>query len=534
MLVGRNDWKEFLIIVLLKCVVKWMHDGATFDGSEVLLSSLVVRLFAAEDAPSLLGTSVQELYQAKETKFLHAAKPVSESDLPPGFVNFAARQTGSGADLSLGMDSQVQWCCPEKFLLRLAWQVATGSQSMEVFAEQSRQLGVPEATYPHLNLIPASPGEPPETAAEAKVTDVPEIPVFSVDDEDELEEGFNPGGDVAQNLRKGAVKTERPGSVSSGPSTSSLSWSAGQVDQGANSICMSNADPNVAAAAAAAYAVLKAKERGTLVDHDLLIKILTNPILIKTLLASKQSVGLQLRDLPRAASEGVDKDIDLGRSVGNTSLGSNLFGLPVSLGSKTVISASESMPESTNFHAWNASSHIGSSRPFLASRADDNFFARTEMQGMGFPPSQMLPNRQDAFKDLMHQHGLERSRIEGLSRGLTEMDFMGSMKPLSAGERHRPVIGPFSQVGPGSQHGGVSVHGRGDGFPSARYGGEQSQSRFQKPCIYFNTPKGCRRGTSCFYLHNSASEQPYNEQPRTDFFQFQAAKRQKFGVPERE
>ncbi|MCO5568421.1 hypothetical protein L7F22_022120 [Adiantum nelumboides] len=493
-----------------------------------------VRLFAAEDAPSLLGTTFQELYQAKKAKFLHAVKPVTENDLPPGFINFAARQTGSGANINVGMDAQVQWYCPEKFLLRLAWQVAAGGESMEVFAERSRQLGVPEVTYPHLNLLPLSPGEPPETGAEVKETGVPEIPVFSVEDEDELEEGF-PGGDAAQSPRKGAEKTE-PGSLSSGPSSSSSStaWSASQVDQGANSFYMSSADPNVAAAAAAAYAVLKAKERGTLVDHDLLIKILTNPILIKTLLATKQSVGLQLRDLPRAAHEQMDKDNELGRSIGSTSVGSNLFGLPVLLGSKTIIPAGESIPESANFHAWNASSHFGSTRPFLASRGDDNFFTRTEMQGMGFPPGQFLPNRQDAFKDLIQQHGMERSRIEGISRGLTEMEFMGSMKPLSAGERHRPPVGPFSQVGPGSQHIGVSAHGRGDGFAHARFGGEQAQSRFQKPCIYFNTPKGCRRGTSCFYLHSSASEQPFSEQPRTDFFQFQSAKRQKFGVPERE
>eukprot|EP00250_Pteridium_aquilinum_P029849 c40231_g1_i1 orf=399-2039(+) len=517
-----------------------------------------VRLFAAEDAPLLSGTTLQELYQEKETKFLHAVEPVSESDLPPGFVSFAVKQTGIGANTNVGMDSQVQWREPEKFLYKVAWLVAAGGESIEVFAESRRELGVQEAVYSQSNAIPASPVEPQETPAELNDHVVPEIPVFSVEDEDELEEGFSPGtsgfessnmglklGDVAspsQSPSKGFEKIE-PGEKPGG--SSSTTWQEGQADQGPSTSCLSDADPNVAAAAAAAYAVLKAKERGALVDHDLLIKILTNPILIKALLASNRNLDSQPRDLLRAISEGADKvcnytgDNELAGRGKSNSMGSNMFALPVKLGGKATVSAVEDaqgVHESTNSQAWNPFNHRGTARPIVGSRAEDQFYGRAEMpgqttgtSGIGVPLSQMIPNRQNVLKDLIQKHGIEKSRNEGLPRGLTEMEFIGNTERLRA-----PILGTFSQLGAGNKQVAASSHGRNDGFSHGRPGGEMVHSRFQKPCLYFNTPKGCRRGTSCFYLHDSAPEQSYNEQSRTDFFQFQQAKRPKFGVPEKD
>ncbi|KAH7438753.1 hypothetical protein KP509_04G030200 [Ceratopteris richardii] len=485
-----------------------------------------VQLYAAEEAPSMLGTSLQEQYQAKEMKFLHYIKPLSESDLPPGFVNFAARQIGKGKSYNNEMDAQVRWSCPERILSKAAWQVATGNESTVVTSEQRRELTVPEAVYLSASLLPISPLDPLEASVDSKDIIVPQVPLFCPEDEEELERGTRIG--VAESPTKAVEGThthKRPAALSD--SSDALFRSpASQNDERLNGSFMSDIDSSVAAAAAAAYAVIKAKEKGTLVDNDLLKKILTNPILIKTLLPSHRSVGVQLQDLSRRLNDGVHRipgDNDLARSFRSNTMGSGGLASATSLGSRASVSAVESVPEARNMQAW-SSPGFGNSRTFTSSRPEDSFHGHADVQGSVFSNS----------GSLVHQHGRERSRNESLSRGMTEIDFIGNMKHLSSTERHRaPSMGSLSDIGAGSQYNSVSIHGRGEGLSHAKSGSESSQSRFQKPCIYFNTPKGCRRGTSCFYIHSLPSEQPYNEQQKTDYFSFQSLKRQKFGVPDR-
>lgn len=123
-----------------------------------------VRLFAAEDAPCLSGTALQELFQVKKTGFLHTVIPVSEKDLPPGFVSFAVKRTRLGAESIVAMDAQIRWRCPEKFVYNSMWQVAAGGGSTEASAEHKREARVLEAVYPR-SSAPSSPVESQETFA---------------------------------------------------------------------------------------------------------------------------------------------------------------------------------------------------------------------------------------------------------------------------------------------------------------------------------------------------------------------------------
>lgn len=73
-----------------------------------------VRLFTAEDAPSLSGLVLQELLQAKRTRFMHAVIPVSADDLPPGFEGAAVKCAGLHTSVITEMEAQISWQCPEK------------------------------------------------------------------------------------------------------------------------------------------------------------------------------------------------------------------------------------------------------------------------------------------------------------------------------------------------------------------------------------------------------------------------------------
>lgn len=520
-----------------------------------------VRLFAAEDAPLLSGTTLQDLYQAKETKFLHVVKPVHETDMPPGFVSFAAKPTGVGASSNASMDTQVFWRIPEKFFGKPGWQVAAGGGSFEDLAERKRELLTTEAIYSSFDVVPPSPGEPQEVFAESENHVFPEVPLFCIEDDDEMEEGCTPGistYDLLNNGMKAEVDTlpnqsprrgsgkneagEKPGGL-----FSASTWQGGQPEQETNTSSLAESDPNVAAAAAAAYAVLKAKERGALVDHDLLIKILTNPILIKTLLAANQDLPSKPRDFLRAISEDALKgrnnnELASGRGTSNAlcGMGSNIFPPSNQPGCRTNPTSEnmQGMHEASSNQPWNTFGHHEASRTFLGPRVDQLFYGRSEAgQGkgtLGLSVSPSLAYRQDVFKDLVQQHGLEKIRNEGQLRGFSEMEIVCNNKLVPGAEMLRGTgLGSFSQLGVGSQVATPS-HGRNDGFSQSRFTGEMSQSRFQKPCLYFNTPKGCRRGTTCFYLHDSASEPPYIDQSRSDFFQFQQSKRPKFGAPEKD
>jgi hypothetical protein len=58
-------------------------------------------------------------------------------------------------------------------------------------------------------------------------------------------------------------------------------------------------------------------------------------------------------------------------------------------------------------------------------------------------------------------------------------------------------------VAPSSRLGDVARNGPSS---SSRSGMTQPRGKSRKACIYFNTPKGCRNGTSCVFLHESNEE----------------------------
>ncbi|KAL1217051.1 Zinc finger CCCH domain-containing protein 68 [Cardamine amara subsp. amara] len=193
-----------------------------------------VKMFLKEDCPAKVGPS----------------SPMA-SNLPPGFeaTDYATR-------LHI---PRTQWKRPPKFILNDAWLVASGEESTEIRSENLRISKVLEAFYPHRSVIPTRPWV--SLAVEEEHYDdlkTPLIPLTSIDDEPE----------------------PLPAVESSHNSISPAAFSGLGPDS-----CL--------AASAVLSALMKTNEQGSRVDADLLVKLLSDPEIVKSLLNGTTGQPLQ-------------------------------------------------------------------------------------------------------------------------------------------------------------------------------------------------------------------------------------------------
>ncbi|KAI4327711.1 hypothetical protein L6164_020139 [Bauhinia variegata] len=119
--------------------------------SEVYLCQ--VKLFLSEDCPSKVGQKFQDHLQAKASFMLHSS-PNEPNDLPPGFEgNHFVNQSKD----ELSRIPQIKWKCPPQFVFNYAWRVAAGEESREKEDQKIREMRVLEAVYPRLSAIPPCP-----------------------------------------------------------------------------------------------------------------------------------------------------------------------------------------------------------------------------------------------------------------------------------------------------------------------------------------------------------------------------------------
>lgn len=546
------------------------------------------RLFAPEDPPSSSGTVLQDLLQAKKTKFMHAVIPVSEDDLPPGFEGVAAKRARlDTAAVTTTMVSQISWRYPEKFLYDPLWQVVAGSESSEETAEQQREVRVLEAVYPRPSAIPTSPAEPHDTPTEMGNVVIPQIPLIPVEDEDEavdednlpvtrtagvgtVESLYPLSSDVKAGLKasqnqfsdhsKDSQKSESGGQLLGYSSASPTILKAGQPNPGLSTTYFRNADPNVAAAAAAAYAVVKAKESGTSIDHDLLIKILTNPLLIETLTASNPNLKNQSGDssnihLNREIMNGSSFRSNSEQSGGDSYNSAGMLGSHVKStimqGRQTHDSSFEGMilqgsQETLRTQGWDVTGGTGvvsQGRNFNAAGNNEQSNGLKGLTGQGKgtfgapgPGSQgrFFPPRQDHFKELIQQHGTVRNINENHIRHSPTV----ALEEVKLGydvERQRPAgLGTRGQPWTGNNLNTSSVSSRSDFSMHDRLGGEIVRPKIRKACLYFNSPRGCRNGLSCNFLHDAAPEKTFAERTRSDISQPPQLKKSRVDMAEME
>ncbi|CAM6129267.1 unnamed protein product [Calypogeia fissa] len=298
-----------------------------------------VRLFVAEDAPVMSGT-VQDLLQAKPTRNMHMCNPSISAptpDAPPGFGGVPVKSQPDLLALA-AIVPQISWRAPSKVHLDPTWHVMAGGASLETGLQKQREVRILEAVYPRPSSIPESPAEPVEAQEPYDDSITPQIPLVPLEEEDvsdgsdasslSLGPRFLSQGPSAQvgGAQPMSVSNGRPemvkqyiaesllgqrqeisnarndsawGNATVGPTTRPVDHSsdvlsgrppparpsqAGSLPNLLTNSKQNGVQPDVAAATAAAFAALsKSQEIGSMIDNELLIRILSDPSILQSL-----------------------------------------------------------------------------------------------------------------------------------------------------------------------------------------------------------------------------------------------------------
>ncbi|GER57046.1 zinc finger CCCH-type family protein, partial [Striga asiatica] len=349
-----------------------------------------VRLFLSEDSPSQVGMGTHDHLQAKPFRSAQTGGVVGPDDnLPPGFEGI---QPANPWMTKMSQIPLTKWKCPLRFGINIAWQVVAGEESEEIEIQNKREMRVLEAIYPRQSAIPPNPSVLPgiqEPTNENRQT--PVVPITPIEDEDS------------------AIDSHRQQHSSIGSSSNSVA-----VNPPANGV-----EPDILSALAAAISNGTNNINNTnLIDHSLLVKILSDPKMIEHLMTS-QSSNSQIA-LPPPSEQ-------------NT---------PLSTSSMQYVQNLRP-PQNGPFPT------LG---PYYPPRAVPDV-------GPGRGPHPPMPRDVNYYKSLIQQHGGER-------------------KESGVG------LGPF-----GHQEHMVRP-------------GRDMKPKIMKPCIYFNSPKGCRNGPDCSFQHD--------------------------------
>ncbi|GLJ17803.1 hypothetical protein SUGI_0311250 [Cryptomeria japonica] len=506
-----------------------------------------VRLFLAEDAPLQAGqVGVQDQLQAKKRLLWHPMESGFDYDLPPGFGRSVPSQCTPEEPC---MEPQTAWRIPPRFVINHSWKVAVGDDSEEIKTQCEREVRFLEAVYPRPSAIPPSPVEPTEPYGELDDSETALIPLTPIEEEEV--------GDLEDST---PVFSSHESSQSSGNNSSGVSLFGGNNIHGPllNSTAMQSfgddsntraeepkniptspsnltIEPDVAAAAKAAFfAIMRSNEEGSMIDPDLLIKILRNPQIIQTLSA-------QPNKNDNTQMEGIPTSLPINTNVnGNES--TLKFQHELNPTNICKPQATPSVNPGINKSGEILSSNIQA--PLNPPISEAKVYVTTEL---GSQPSERLE-----FSNARHMP-MSSPALVSSSNGLATSQFMPRpatvVLPTSSAQvacqtpKGVTVTAPMITGGPKwtgtqneqyyksliQQHGGpnkndhvnqnglqyrkelIHQHGvqqgieRGGQLQPGNLGGlcgvDMNKSKFRKPCLYFNSPKGCRRGSSCTFLH---------------------------------
>ncbi|CAI9753397.1 unnamed protein product [Fraxinus pennsylvanica] len=432
-----------------------------------------VRLFLLEESPSQVGVETQDHLQAKTLRSVQTGSILSDDNLPPGFEGL---QRGNLWRNKLSQLPLIKWRCPSRFEVDGVWRVVAGEESKEVEAQNHREMRVLEAIYPRLSSIPPNPSVSAGIEDSSQIDhNTVLIPITPIEDEDAALEA--PLAFMESNT---APMASQPQILTN---ETSSSWVSGSTDPHAYEIPETSGDPCVqpdivAAAHAALTAAMSKNDQGNLIDHNLLIKILSDPKMIEQLVTNhgtaSSTQNVPAPSIPNVPPTGV-QNIPFSSTQNMTSTSTHNFPSSSSIklpnpSSSTINrrdppSAHVTRPElisspATSSRAFFPPSRIGlipNSRP----SAPDIIFAP--------PPSARPPIAKDInyYKSLIQQHGAERQ--EGL-----------------------PQFGN-QQLGTIQEHLNVAKS-------------RDPKLKVMRPCIYFNSARGCRNGANCAYLHETSSQ----------------------------
>ncbi|KAJ4827465.1 hypothetical protein Tsubulata_006806 [Turnera subulata] len=490
-----------------------------------------VRLFLTEDCPYKVGMQAGH-------RISQQSNADQSTDLPPGFegsfhLNRLGKQFSSGCSHLNQLKKQfpsipkIEWKSPPKFIMNYDWRVAMGEQSNESEVEKLREARVFEAVYPRVSLIPSSPSVSWEIEDE-KYDDrlTPVIPIIPIEEE-EAE----------------AVDV---------PSNSSAPFSAPIGSQ--PTISSETSSYEKPAVVVLPDLTKKLKEHESLIDPDLLIKIFSNPKMIQELMNDHRAPVT-------AANEPIPDLKPVGRSV--SSQNSAIVSVPLPANPAIV---SVPLPAKGMFHHNSlevqpapkpdniAQSSSEPAKPVTPFPANGRLCQHTSIK-LAPPPVAMQTTPTSISKhefepmDISAPIPNSYSKPNPVQPTLNSLPTLNGLDPSFMAKKPNPTFSmlPSHHLGvtPALQHSvsrpsitsmetnkardvnyfknlirehGTEKHELQDRsmphFPPTRFNHNQNMefmhngkqgeldAKYRKPCMYFNSPRGCRNGSKCTYRHD--------------------------------
>jgi hypothetical protein len=378
-------------------------------------------------------------------------------------------------------------------VLDFTWQVVAGEESKESEVENQREMRVLEAVYPRPSAIPPkydtcsflekilhlaytlpcteqlfSSLYSPSVLADAEDSSHNDeqaflIPLTPIEDEDvAVDISFDSMAPFPVSL------SQQPLPLAAGiryPSQCSLPSISNPPAQAPTGGMVVGAEPDVAASASAAFnAIVEGNEHGSLIDHELLIKILSNPKMIEKLVTDYGPAAANTQDVPKPrsppASSSDQPPVHIDRTLSSTPPSATLLAGPF-------------------FHQPNG---VGAGPPNLRLPPPPAIPVSSPSL-VGAPPAKDI----SYYKSLIQQHGEERQDAPPQYGNNRQSHQSGANQELVNNHRSRDV-----------------------------------RPKIMKPCIYFNSSRGCRHGANCSYQHDASFQQR-----GTSVQEMQSAKRMK-------
>lgn len=413
-----------------------------------------VKLFLSDEAPVQVGFGPQDHLQAKTSWLLHSSGVGSDDALPPGFE---AAHPSNNLQIKVSEIPLSKWKCPPRFLLPHEWQVVAGEESKEVDVQNQREMRVLEAVYPRPSAIPQNPVASSDLQDfDQNDSQIPLVPILPIEDEETP-------GDASSDFvpQLGVPVTSHPSLLASGVSHPLQTMGPVMANTAANqnltSGTLHGVEPDVAAAATAAFtALMKSHEHGNMIDQELLIQILSDPKMIEKLVKDYGTITEAQMQMPpntRGGSVGLSNPPSYVTSVET--------GMPLVATSSSGLSYSHTSGPSLYSHP----AGIRMGPPLTAPLPP-----QTVMQASSSSTIRTAAPAKDLnyYKSLIQQHGGER--------------------------RETP-----QQYGNPYGHQPLTIQ-----EPASNPKIRESKGKIMKPCIYFNSSRGCRNGANCAYQHDTS------------------------------
>ncbi|KAM3199794.1 zinc finger CCCH domain-containing protein 6 isoform X1 [Capsicum annuum] len=494
-----------------------------------------VKLFLSEDSPSQVGLGAQDHLQAKKSLPLYAGVLVTDDNLPPGFEG---AQSASPWKNKLAQIPVIKWSRPpSQFVLDMRWRVVAGDESNEMEVQKQREMRVLEAIYPRESSIPPNPSMVPGEETLRNDQHTPVIPITSVEEEEVADPSFgtaiptNAVSSTAQVMQSGVPLSNRS-AVNKLP-----------VHGISSSGVVPGVEPDAVAQAQAALTAFMADSgQSNLIDRELLIKILSDPKIVGQLV-THQGVGTSSHSMPAPSTQSMSTASNMlnSRPQGsNMSAASNVLNLRPQASS---ISAASSMlnlrPQASSISAASSMLNLrpqpSSTAPpqAVVSRADPSFIhsgrtdpspvqvSRTELVmpsvagATNNGPFHSAPSRIGPVPSLRPRVSetisapsptpvatVSTPSSSVLAPVTRDINYYKSLIQQHGGERQETLPPQYNNNNRNNQQQLASIQEQQNSYNS-----RDSKPKIMKPCIYFNSSRGCRHGANCAYLHDASPQQ---------------------------